>query len=373
MARREYDIVLYGASGFTARYVTRELEKSHLRIALAARSAAKIPSTSLPKIECPIDTLATLTARTRLLINMVGPYAFTGSEVILACISTSTHYLDICGEVQFLRNVLRTFGEDAKRSGVTIVQSCGFDSVPADIGTMFLSRYFDHLSIDSTVCVWNSRINRGTWLSLLNSLKESGKKKGRKSDNSTVSTRAKTYRYNDRTSSYDVSFRSSDSYVVRRSTEHLQQSIRYVSYINVGSIFSLIAYFIFGFLVTSLAKYTVFYSFLVNHPRLCSFGMVRENGPSHQEVCSSRFEMVLNGTGCKDQKAVRKSLKIVGPDPGYISTSMFVTECAYLLLENEDKIESGVLTPAQAYRKTDIVERLDGRGICFQVRDGSCF
>lgn len=386
MLHREYDIILYGAGSFTAKYIIKELEKSHLKIALGARSKAKIPKTFLPRMECSIDTLQTLTAKTRLLINLVGPYAFTGRNVISACISTSTHYIDISGETQFLKDTLHAFDEDAKRCGIKIIQGCGFDSVPADIGAMFLSRYFDCLVIDSTVRAWSGRINKGTWMSLLNSLREHREREAgdrktpeeRKNispkEMESLEQRVHAYRYNRRTKSYDVSFKSSDSYIVRRSSRYFQETNRcafkYIAYLNVGSLLSLGIYFVFVFLITLLAKFSSGYNFLVNHPRLCSFGIVREEGPSHQEICNSRFEIVLNGTGYRNQKPVKKSLKITGPDPGYLSTSVFVTECAYLLLENEGKIEHGVLTPAQAYHTTNIVDRLSSRGVYFQVQNG---
>lgn len=380
MDGREYDIILYGASSCTSRYIIRELEGSRLRIALSARTVGRIPDSSLPKIECPLENIGNLTKRTRLLFNCVGPYALTGLRIIGACIATSTHYIDISGETQFLRETLLAFDDDARQSGVKIVQACGFDSVPADIGTMHLCQLVDSPVIDSTIRVWNCKINTGTWHSLLNSMRSFRADSAKSSQNtnsekvipsgSRIPPSIKPFRYNVKYNCYDVAFKGSDSYVVRRSSDFFRDkgmcSAKYLAYVSVGSWLYLVLYFVFGLIITRLARFQWGYDLMIRYPRVFSFGLVRSNGPTEEEVRKSSFELDMVCVGPANEKKV---LKITGPDPGYVSTAILSTQCAFILLENEGKIESGVLTPAMAFYRTDIVERLSEKGIAFRISD----
>ena len=231
MESREYDIILYGASGFTAKHIIKELEQSSLKIAVAARSICKIQPTFLHKIECSIENINNLAIRTKLLINAVGPYAHSGAAIIRACILAGTHYIDISGETQFLSNSYKEFNNDAILNKVKIIQSCGFDSVPADIGTLHISGFFDYATVESTIRVWHCKINITTWISLLNSLRQytsvkktvSSKEQGSLTNPAVKKTiPSKEYRYNQTSKSYDVLFKGSDSYVVKRSIEYFR-------------------------------------------------------------------------------------------------------------------------------------------------------
>lgn len=383
MDEREYDIVVYGANGCAAGHIIRELEHSTYRIALAARSEITAHKTSLPAIRCAIADLQGLARRTRLLINCAGPYAETGHAIIGACIAASTHYIDISGETHFLRETKRLFDDDARSSGVKVVQACGFDSVPADIGTMHLTRFMDSAAIDGTLRFRSCKANKTTWESLLSSLAQRGARRtaadhpsANDATNREGPERAaapKAYRYNTKARSYDAAFMGCDPYIVKRSSEYFRKlgacSTTYTAYISIGSALSLAIYFVLGCIVSLLVKHPRGRKLLLAHYRLFTLGLVQEGGPSAAEISNASFELELIARGKRGANQVQRMLKVTGPDPSSLSTSIFATQCAYALLENEKAIDSGVLTPAQAFHRTKIVERLECKGIGFRLCD----
>ena len=150
--KAEFDIIVYGASGFTGRLVAEYLAKRGIkRWAMAGRSAAKLAEVrdligapkDTPLVEADASAPETLTAmcnRARVIITTVGPYQLYGPELVKACAETGTDYVDLCGEPAWMRHMIDAHDEPAKRSGARIVFSCGFDSIPFDLGVWFLQQ-----------------------------------------------------------------------------------------------------------------------------------------------------------------------------------------------------------------------------------------
>jgi len=149
---REFDVVVYGASGFTGRLVAEYLVTRYagrLKWAMAGRDAAKLAAVR-DEIGAPADTpllvadasapqsLDALAARTRVVITTVGPYQLYGSELVAACARAGTDYVDLCGEPAWMRTMIDAHEAQAQASGARIVFSCGFDSIPFDLGVLFL-------------------------------------------------------------------------------------------------------------------------------------------------------------------------------------------------------------------------------------------
>ncbi|MFZ1286035.1 MAG: saccharopine dehydrogenase NADP-binding domain-containing protein, partial [Candidatus Phosphoribacter sp.] len=150
-AAREFDIVLFGASGFVGRLTAAYLAghaPAHVRIALAGRSLGRLEAVrrDLPPAaaEWPIlladatepSTLADLSRRTRVVATTVGPYSRVGMPLVEAAAMAGTHYCDLTGEVLFVRESLDGWHETAKETGARIVHACGFDSIPSDLGVL---------------------------------------------------------------------------------------------------------------------------------------------------------------------------------------------------------------------------------------------
>ena len=151
---REFDIAIFGASGFTGRLVAErfaELAKTDppRRIALAGRDAGRLEAvraeSGLPESTAilTVDSadpaaLSDLAARTKAVLTTVGPYQLYGSGLVAACAQAGTHYADLCGEPAWMRAMIDRHDAQAKASGARIVFSCGFDSIPFDLGVAFL-------------------------------------------------------------------------------------------------------------------------------------------------------------------------------------------------------------------------------------------
>ena len=149
---RDLDIVVYGATGFvgrlTAAYLAENLPDG-VAVGLAGRSRTKLEKlaadlgTDWRLIEANADdpaSLAALAESTRVVITTVGPYAAYGLPLVQACAEAGTDYVDLTGEVLFHRESIDRFDDVARRTGARIVHSCGFDSVPSDLGVHALYR-----------------------------------------------------------------------------------------------------------------------------------------------------------------------------------------------------------------------------------------
>ena len=148
----EFDIIVYGASGFTGRLVAEYLAARGItRWAMGGRSLTKLTEVrdemGLPA-ETPLvvansddpASLELMCARTRVVITTVGPYQLYGPQLVAACAKTGTDYVDLCGEPAWMREMIDAHDDTAKASGARIVFSCGFDSIPFDLGVWFLQQ-----------------------------------------------------------------------------------------------------------------------------------------------------------------------------------------------------------------------------------------
>lgn len=151
---KTYDIVVYGASGFTGRLVAEYLAKQYgagsgLRWAMAGRNAEKLAAvreeigapTNTPLVIADADdpdSIQAMVASTKVVLTTVGPYQLYGSDLVATCAKAGTDYVDLCGEPPWMRQMIDAHEETAKKSGARIVFSCGFDSIPFDLGVHFL-------------------------------------------------------------------------------------------------------------------------------------------------------------------------------------------------------------------------------------------
>ena len=150
---REFDIIVYGATGYTGRLVAEYLKtKTGLKWAMAGRSAGKLAevrdligaAADTPLIVADASDPASLDAmvkRTKVVLTTVGPYQLYGNELVEACVANGTDYTDLCGEPAWMRQKIDQHEEAAKASGARIVFSAGFDSIPFDLGVLMLQKH----------------------------------------------------------------------------------------------------------------------------------------------------------------------------------------------------------------------------------------
>ena len=156
MSSSKFDIVVYGATGFTGQLVAEYLAAQYkgdgnLKWAMAGRSKEKLASVR-DAIGAPADTplivadasdpasLKAMVAQTKSVITTVGPYQLYGKELVAACAASGADYLDLCGEPIWMRQMIDKYEAVAKSSGARIVFSCGFDSLPFELGTLSCRR-----------------------------------------------------------------------------------------------------------------------------------------------------------------------------------------------------------------------------------------
>jgi short subunit dehydrogenase-like uncharacterized protein len=147
---KAFDIVVYGATGFTGQLVAEYLASHYrndgqLKWAMAGRNLDKLASVrnaigapaDIPLIAADASDPASLKAmidRTKSVVTTVGPYMLYGNELVAACVASGTDYFDLCGEPPWMRRIIDAHQETAQRSGARIVFSCGYDSLPFELG-----------------------------------------------------------------------------------------------------------------------------------------------------------------------------------------------------------------------------------------------
>lgn len=436
---RDFDIVVYGATGFTgaevAKWVQRKREGDggqkawDVRWAIAGRSEQKLlalqerhalsPDGVLMADVTDEAALAAMTARCRLLLNCTGPYRFFGEPIVAACIKSFTDYIDLCGEPEFMDRCLLKYGDAAKAAGVVVMHGCAFDSVPADIGTLFTAMQFKaparcaHLEMFHTVSPPTGVSGAGghvtTFVAAVNGFggveeyrnqrKALMEKLDRESPGSSngpskigPKLRAKQGPFwNKRLSKYCFLFPGADSAVVRSSQRTLaallppeeasRLSPQFGAYFCVSSLLWTAIATLLGLVFNFLAARSWGRKLLLAHPGIFTLGMFSELGPSQEMLKGTTFQTHFFGAGYSNytgesgpfDKRVRCS--IAGPEPGYVATPLLFLAVARFMLEDraELAVRGGVFTPggalgasgARAVEK--LVARCDAAGVRFVV------
>lgn len=153
-ANRTYDVIVYGSTGYTGRLVAEYMAKQYgvggdVKWAMAGRDSNKLAAVR-DEIGAPKDTplvvadatdsesLRKMAEDTKVVLTTVGPYQLYGEPLVAACAEAGTGYVDLCGEPAWMLKMIEKYEAKAKETGARIVFSCGFDSIPFDLGVFFL-------------------------------------------------------------------------------------------------------------------------------------------------------------------------------------------------------------------------------------------
>ena len=189
---KQLDLIIWGATGFTGQLVSEYINKKYSNTALkwgiAGRNKEKasviaerlnIAKDRIFIADCNnIESLIKLTSKTKVICTTVGPYAKLGTNLIEACIKTNTNYCDITGETQWIRKMIDKYHTRAKENKIKIINSCGFDSIPSDMGVFYSQKkLFEKTGkyaskINMRVAGAKGGISGGTYNSLSNVLEE---------------------------------------------------------------------------------------------------------------------------------------------------------------------------------------------------------
>lgn len=411
---REFDVVVFGATGFvgelTARYLA-DHAPAGTRIALAGRTESKLAAvrSRLPAVASgwPLiladssspSSLDAMVARTRVICTTVGPYLRYGESLVVAAATAGTDYVDLTGEVPFVHFSIDKAHETAQATGARIVHSCGFDSIPSDLGTYLLYRKASDddagTITDTTMVVKSMRggISGGT-IDSMRVIAEQAKDaqtrrlllnpqalSGGPSDTPKVSMSSEP---NDiavvRAKNVDPSLSgtlapffmaSYNTRVVRRSNALLDNAygpdFHYAETMNVGGI-PVLSALVAGVVTVGTGAFL----------GAMSLGPVRRlldrvlpkpgSGPS-EKTREKGYFITETFTRTSTGRRYRSRMKLSG-DPGYKATAIMLGESALTLAHDRDRLpaRSGVLTPAAAMGDA-LADRLRAAGAVLEVRE----
>ncbi|KAM7395788.1 hypothetical protein PAMA_007191 [Pampus argenteus] len=420
---RPYHIIVFGASGFTGQFVVEELARcgaespggGSLKWAVAGRSRQRLEEVlkraagrlSMPELRTDIEiivadvsieeSLAVMCQQGHVILNCVGPYRFYGEPVVKACIENGAHYIDICGEPQFLERMQLEYHDKASDRGVYVIGSCGFDSIPADLGVLYTRRQFKGTltAVESFLTISSgpegSSGHDATWQSAVYgfadgaSLRQMRKKFGHK-PLPALGAKAKKRGFvffSKEIEQYAIPFMGSDPSVVKRTQRFLyeeehQPPIQYSAYVGVGGLFSVVKLFCGGLLFWFLVKFNLGRKLLTTFPWIFSFGLFSKSGPTMKQIEDTCFSLTFFGDGYSegaDPSQGRPDSKIctqiVGAEPGYVATVSAMVQAAVTLLNELHSLprRGGVFTPGAAFYKTGLIDRLQNHSIKFSVKN----
>lgn len=420
MSEERYDLVIFGATGFTGQFVVEEMvrvqeeEGGSLTMAVAGRNMEKLQKvleqaskhTGKDLEKTPIiiadvtseASLAEMCKQARIVLNCVGPYRFYGEQVVKACIENGAHHLDISGEPQYLEKMQLLYGGKAREAGLYIIGACGFDSVPSDMGVAFTRDNFagDLNSIEFYVRAIAGPEGIGGNITTLESALHGFAhghelKPLRKSlfptplPRSQYKIEPKSASHHPVVDAYCINFPGSDRAIINRSVRYEYdvnklRPFQVAAYAYVGSLFNMAMMLFFGFWVMLLAKFSFGRWLILKYPGLFTAGIFKKGGPSRKQIEGNSFSITIVGKGWKtktedpdtqhegppDQKIVTR---VSGPEAGYVATPICLIQCGVVLMKEKDKLptEGGVYTTASAFRHTTLIDRLQKHNVKFEI------
>ncbi|XP_021953720.1 saccharopine dehydrogenase-like oxidoreductase [Folsomia candida] len=418
---RKYNIVVFGAAGFTGKHLILEIVKTldekdeQFSWAVSGRSTSKLDVvlqemskasgkdlSNVDKIVADVadrESLRNMARQADVVLNCVGPYLlYGGDEVVQACIQEGTHHLDLSGEPQFLEKVQLKYNKDAEESGAYIIGCCGFDSIPADYGSVYLENNF-YGQLNSVVSYMQikkgtkvTKLNFGTWHSgviMCNRFFETFALKRKLYPNPYYKFQYKVpYRpivYCEEVQGWCINLPFPDARVMERTQRYKyynekRRPIQTQAFMRSPNFFLAILMAIGSLLLGILAQFKFGVRLLENYPRLFSMGMVTKDGPTKEEM-DSPFSFTLVGKGWdKSTKPTSDGLyasppnktlilKVSGINPGYGGTVTIMLHAGLAIIKERNLMPSkgGVYTPGTAFARTSLAEKLTRHGVSFTL------
>ena len=409
MKQREFDLILWGATGFTGRLVAERLARvgaeRKLRWAAGGRDADKLAAVlgeiGAPQIPIVLGdshdprSMAGLARRTRAVCSTVGPYALHGSELVAACADTGTHYCDLSGEVHWMRRMIDAHEARATETGARIVHSCGFDSIPSDLGCLFLQQHAIERygrpcsSVKLFVRRMKGSFSGGTVASMLNALeaaKHSPEDRRVMGNPYALNPAGGAVGPDGRDQARPLRDSDADSWtapfvMAAVNTRIVRRSHALLGW-PWGRRFRYAEAVITGHGVAGLARATAITAALGGFMAAASIGPARTlmnrlflpqpgQGPTEAAREAGGFEMLLIGRHPMAPKRHLQARVTGRRDPGYGATARMLAEAAMCLALDGDRlsVKGGSWTPATAFGEL-LIERLaDGADVSFVMDD----
>ncbi len=377
------DVIVFGATGFTGRLVVDYLAKSAppgVRWGIAGRRKEKLDEiaeevrakkgpvieTFVASIDDP-KSLAEMTRCTRVLLTTVGPYARYGEPVVEACIASGTDYVDITGEPEFVDRLIVRHHAAARDQGVRIVNCCGFDSIPHDLGALYTVQKIGPaapITLEGFVQA-KGAISGGTWHSAINAfsdLSQMGRsaKASRGARDERIGSVKPRVHFEKAIGGWAVPMPTIDPQIVLRSAKALDAygpRFRYGHYMRMKSLAGVAGLGLSVGAVVALAQLPMTRDLLLKWK-------APGEGPDALEREQNFFKVTFIGKS--EGRTVMT--RVSGGDPGYTDTAKMIAESALCLALDREKLPAcaGILTTAVAMGDV-LIERLQKASIRFEV------
>jgi short subunit dehydrogenase-like uncharacterized protein len=391
---REFELVVFGATGFTGRLVADYLAMSpdKPRWAIAGRNRAKLEALGLDVPILVADALdgaalAEVARRTKVVCTTVGPYAQYGSDLVAACAEAGTHYCDLAGEVQWMRRMIDAHDKRARSTGARIVHTCGFDSIPSDLGTWALQQEMlaafgaPAISVTALFGEQRGRLSGGTVASGAQTAVEAGKDPTVRKilgnpyalDPDPYATRPPApdelaLGWDRRLKMFTVPFLMAqiNTRVVRRS--HALAGFPWGNDFTYREVMSTPGSPRGFVMAAAISAGLAGLAFALKRPRLRDKLLARApkpgEGPSADERARGHWKVRLVG-----ERGPHRLVYVVADahgDPGYASTAKMLGEAALCLARDRLSSDGGVTTPSVAMGGA-LLARLRAAGLTFEV------
>ena len=385
---KEYDFVVYGATGFTGKLVVEYLvhkysNNSQIKWALAGRNLEKLESVAATKnvpegtglLEVDSNNIASIEemiSKTKCVLTTVGPYQLYGNDIVSACAKSGIDYVDLCGEPGWMYEKINELTETARETGSRIVFSCGFDSIPFDLGVLFLqnevTRRYGKPSVNvrGRVREMNGEFSGGTAASLgatMAALKEKPELftvlanpfslsngfagPDQPADNKPI--------FDDKLDTWVAPF-----FMAPINTKNVHRSNALMNHMY-GKDFCYNEMWVMGPGDDGKAAADFISSSnpLSNAPK-------PGEGPSRESRENGNYDILF----CGDINDESVHVSVVGDmDPGYGSTSKMIAESAICLVKECEDLNGGIYTPAPSMG-TKLIKRLqDNAGLTFKIEN----
>ncbi len=393
MADRQYDLALFGATGFTGGLTARYLAKNGpagLRWALVGRNRNKLEAVAsslkavagegVPAPELLLadasdsSALARVAGAARVLITTVGPYALYGETLVAACAAVGTAYVDLTGEPEFVDRMWLRYHDQAQRSGARLVHCCGFDSIPHDLGAYFTVKQLPGgvpLTVNGYVRT-GAEFSGGTFSSAITGFSRarqtvSAARRRRQLEQRPAGRKIHSAPPRARRDSdlggWVVPLPTIDGAVVRRSAAALE---RYGPDFTYGH--NAVAKHLSSVATTAggVGAALVLAQLAPTRKLLLKAFPSPGEGPSEEVRAKSWFKITFVGEG----GGKRVVTEVSGGDPGYGETSKMLAESGLCLAFDELPETAGQVTTAAAMGDA-LQSRLQSAGISFNLRESS--
>lgn len=382
-SERTYDIIVFGATGFTGKLVAAYLaaqQEQPFRWAIAGRNVNKLQQVKaelglgaeVGLIAADSSDDASLTAMSkeaRVILTTVGPYVKYGEPLVKACVETATDYVDITGEPEFVNTMIERYGEQARQQGIRMVNCCGFDSIPHDLGVyMMVQALPTHqpVVVEGIVSA-SAGFSGGTWHSAIEAIGRIRQqikpaKVPREPNQRLVRALKSRIHYQKVVKGWVVPFPTIDPEIVLRSARALPiygDNFCYAHYMRIGGLPQLIGGAVAMGSVVGLAQFKPTRNLLL---KLRQPG----EGPSEEQRAKSTFRVTFIASTGKHSLVG----EVHGGDPGYTETAKMISESALCLSLDRSHLpnQTGILTPAAAMGDL-LLARLRKAGIVFEIRE----